>query len=83
MRGPHTGEALRLGLDHGAEVVAAESALLLEAGAVGGKVAVGQGFMHEAVAGVGAIRCGGGKGGVCRLRREQRVFSLAAVGGAT
>lgn len=81
MRWPYTGEPLRFGLDHGVEVVATQGALLLEVGADGGEVVVGLGFMHEAMVGLGAIQRRGGKGGVCRVGREQRVFLLAAVGG--
>lgn len=81
MRRLHTGEALRFGLDHGAEVVATQGALLLEVGVDGGKVVFGQVFMHEAMVGLGAIRRRGGKGGVCGVGREQSVFPLAAVGG--
>jgi hypothetical protein len=61
MRRPNAGEASGLGFDHGVEIVVAQGALLLEVGADGGEVVVGQGFMHEAVVSLGAIpRTGSG-----------------------
>lgn len=45
MRGPDAGEALGLGFDHRAEVIATQGALLLKVGSDGFQVAVGQGFV--------------------------------------
>lgn len=47
MRRPHSGKALRLGLDHCLEVIAAVGALLLQVGADGGEVVLGQRFRQE------------------------------------
>lgn len=45
MRGPDASEALGLGFDHRAEVVAAQGPLLVKVGSDGFQVVVGQGFV--------------------------------------
>jgi len=45
MRGPDAGEALGLGFDHRAEVIATQGPLLLQVGSDGFQVVVGQGFV--------------------------------------
>ncbi len=44
MSGPHAGEALGVGFDHGVEVVPAQGSLLLKIDSDGCEVIIGQGF---------------------------------------
>lgn len=68
MCGPDAGEALGLGFDHCAKVIAAQCPLLLKIGSDGFQVVVGQGFVQQLAVGFGACFRRGSKGGVFGMR---------------
>jgi hypothetical protein len=70
VRGADVGEAAGLDFDHGAEVVAAPGALLLQVEADVGKCVFGDGLVQQAPVGGGAIGRRGPEGEPGRVRGE-------------
>lgn len=83
MRRAHASEASGLGFDHGAEVVAALGALLLQVLADRGEIFSGRGFVEH----VPPAACAHGRVGIeCRpgrVGRQHRSFAFAQRGGTT
>ena len=74
MRGPHVGEALGLGLDHGAEVILAVGTLLLQVGADGGEILLVDCLRKHGAVRVAACVVGGAQGVLGRVKRQQGVI---------
>ena len=78
---PDAGEALGFGLDHRAEVIPTQGALLLKVGSDGFQVVIGEGFVQQLSVGCGARFRRGGERNVFRMRRENGLLAKAAMAG--
>lgn len=83
MRRTHAREALGLGLDHRAKVVAAVGALLLQVGADGDQVYFVQCLCEQGAIRVATVLVGDAECALGGVKRQQRIFSQATQAGAT